>query len=622
MACGGMALNRCIAAIAVGMLVSCAAWANNLSISAPLLVDHNTSTGTVDVRFTISWQNSWRTTSAPANWDAAWVFIKFRVGTADPTRTGVSSSGTTLNVGSTAQLRVGMPVLRTAGTGAIPANTVITAIPNGTQVTLSAAPTTPLSGASVRFIRIWEHARLANDAAHLAPAGSTIRTGLLTPAAAYNITSNYGVGAFIHRSANGTGTFTATNVELRWNLGSQGLGIGNPVEVCAFGHEMVYVTGGSFRVGSGAATAANSDFFAQPTLSSTYLVSSEAAIPIGTASGNLFYNAPSGVGGDQLGPVPAAYPKGTTAFYCMKYEIAQRDFVEFLNKLMRAQQNTLTATALNEGTTAVTNRYVLTNSAILRNRNGIRCGATVSATDPITFYCDLDGDGTGNEANDGRWVACNWLAWQDVAAYLDWSGLRPFSEFEYEKACRGPAAPVVNEHAWGTSAAATATYTIGNAGFANEQVSVNYSATQGNLAVLGTTAYLLGGAGGVLTFSYDGPLRVGIMAHNASNTGRVTAGAGYYGALDLSGNVAEAVVHAGNPTGRAYTGSHGDGGLTVGGNHNVPAWPGTGGPGTGFRGGDWYIGDRLCRTADRSRVLLGASNGVEGSGGRGIRTAP
>ena len=169
-----MALNRCMA-IAACMLLSCTAWANNLGISAPLLVDHNTSTGTVDVRFTISWQNSWRTTSAPANWDAAWVFIKFRVGTADPTRTGVSSSGTTLNVGSTAQLRVGMPVLRTAGTGAIPAYTVITAIPNATQVTLSAAPTTPLSGASVRFIRIWEHARLANDAAHLAPAGSTIR---------------------------------------------------------------------------------------------------------------------------------------------------------------------------------------------------------------------------------------------------------------------------------------------------------------------------------------------------------------------------------------------------------------------------------------------------------------
>lgn len=97
-----------------------------------------------------------------------------------------------------------MPLVKTTGTGTLAANTVITAIPNGTQVTVSAAPTVALAGAAVRFIRIWEHARLATDASHLAPADSTIRTGLLNPAAAYNATTNYGVGAFIYRSANGT----------------------------------------------------------------------------------------------------------------------------------------------------------------------------------------------------------------------------------------------------------------------------------------------------------------------------------------------------------------------------------------------------------------------------------
>jgi hypothetical protein len=33
------------------------------------------------VKFNISWQNSWRISSGPSNWDAAWVFIKFRIKT-------------------------------------------------------------------------------------------------------------------------------------------------------------------------------------------------------------------------------------------------------------------------------------------------------------------------------------------------------------------------------------------------------------------------------------------------------------------------------------------------------------------------------------------------------------
>ena len=605
MAGGGMALNRCMA-IAACMLLSCTAWANNLSISTPLLVDHNTSTGTVDVRFTISWQNSWRTTSAPANWDAAWVFIKFRVGTADPTRTGVSSTGTTLNVGSTAQLRVGMPVLRTAGTGAIPANTVITAIPNGTQVTLSAAPTTPLSGASVRFIRIWEHARLANDAAHLAPAGSTIRTGLLTPAAAYNITSNYGVGAFIHRSANGTGTFTATNVELRWNLGSQGLGIGNPVEVCAFGQEMVYVPSGGFR------TDPTSNLSLRQVGAPYFTVTSEGAITVGSGIGNLYFH--TGDTGDGLGPIPAAFPKGFAAFYCMKYELTQQDYVAFLDKLTRAQQAVHVGANLATGVTAVTNRYVMTNTATLRNRNGIRCAATVAANDPVDFYCDLNGDGTGNGAADGQWIACNFLNWGDLAAYLDWSGLRPMTELEYEKTSRGGlSVTVLTAYAYGDLTRASMAYSLSNPGQINEQIATNYSTTAGNAAYNNTT--------GTGTDLSKGPLRVGIFAGNAANSGRRSAGAGYFGAMELSGNVAECAISIGPTQGRAYTGTHGNGLLTSAGAHDAPSWPGTD-LGWGYRGGQYYslFGD--LEISNRIRANSAGLARSTANGGRGVRTMP
>ncbi|MFN9949995.1 MAG: hypothetical protein ACK53B_04445, partial [Bacteroidota bacterium] len=53
--------------------------ANNITVSAISLTNRNTSTKTVRVNFNLNWDNSWRTTSAPFNWDAAWVFVKYRV---------------------------------------------------------------------------------------------------------------------------------------------------------------------------------------------------------------------------------------------------------------------------------------------------------------------------------------------------------------------------------------------------------------------------------------------------------------------------------------------------------------------------------------------------------------
>jgi len=59
---------------------------------------------------------------------------------------GATGSGTTITVGSTTGLAVGMTVTVTAGVGAFPANTTVTAISNATTFTVSAAPSTALSG--------------------------------------------------------------------------------------------------------------------------------------------------------------------------------------------------------------------------------------------------------------------------------------------------------------------------------------------------------------------------------------------------------------------------------------------------------------------------------------------
>jgi len=53
--------------------------ANNIAVSGISLTARNTSTQTVRVNFNLSWDNSWRTTSAPFNWDAAWVFVKYKI---------------------------------------------------------------------------------------------------------------------------------------------------------------------------------------------------------------------------------------------------------------------------------------------------------------------------------------------------------------------------------------------------------------------------------------------------------------------------------------------------------------------------------------------------------------
>ena len=53
--------------------------ANNISISNPVLTGKNTGSHYIMVQFDISWENSWRTSSAPNNWDAAWVLVKYRI---------------------------------------------------------------------------------------------------------------------------------------------------------------------------------------------------------------------------------------------------------------------------------------------------------------------------------------------------------------------------------------------------------------------------------------------------------------------------------------------------------------------------------------------------------------
>jgi len=232
--------------------------------------------------------------------------------------------------------------------------------------------------------------------------------------------------------------------------------------------------------------------------------------------------------------------------------------------------------------------------------------------------------------------ACNLLSWWDGAKFAAWAGLRPMTELEYEKACRGPLKPVPNEYAWGTAGIATSAYDLANDGKADERVTGNYSTTAGNVSYDFTMpdAHSMAARGGVSAVP-GSPMRAGIFA--TPRSGRVAAGASYWGIMELSGNVREQVVSLSQAKVRAFRGTHGAG--TPG----APAdWPEASytaaarrtsgkndGIGSGVRGG--FFGDMPSglRVSDRSRATYEPRAGSfsvrsrqDQNGFRAVRTAP
>ena len=71
------------------------------------------------------------------------------------------------------------------------------------------------------------------------------------------------------------------------------------------------------------------------------------------------------------------------------------------------------------------------------NRNGIVIETSSIAPDePAVFACNASADKVFNDPTDGQDRACNFLNWNDLAAYLQWAALRPMTELEFEKICR------------------------------------------------------------------------------------------------------------------------------------------------------------------------------------------
>ncbi len=199
----------------------------------------------------------------------------------------------------------------------------------------------------------------------------------------------------------------------------------------------------------------------------------------------------------------------------------------------------------------------------------------------------------------------NNLSWADLAAYLDWAALRPMTELEFEKVCRGTMPRVAGEYPWGdTNINAFYSTTILNA-FQPGEIA--------NAVVNGRCAYGLGSGSGIY-----GPLRVGLFA--TASSGRSSAGAAYYGAMEMGGNVYERVVSAGNAAGVLFTGVVGDGTLTAIGDANQTNWPSSAtAVGSGFKGGDYVTQASAIRISDRSSATSTVATRGYSYGGRGVR---
>jgi len=362
----------------------------------------------------------------------------------------------------------------------------------------------------------WSHATLSTNAAdHSVPAGAKLDIGLTDD-------GQRGLGVFVYRNAPGSGPNEFRAMKLRWLHGADGVenidqvtvavdrvsGVrrdadgapklridrpsipggdaldkileeadtvpaaepgANTVEIRVFAIEMVYVPQCAFWLGDGSTDRNAAQFSAGDTTDPLRIESEEAVTLGGKARNNLGNQDAIGMFriGDDFNSgfsrtLPTSFPKGYAAFYCMKREMTRRAYAAFFQTLSAAQQSRLYS------------------------------GGEVG-TDPHT--------------------GCNKAGWSGNLAYAAWAGLRPMTEMEYEKACRGPLKPVPGEYAWGTSEARA-------------------KDAQAEPAA-------------------------------ASRSARVAARASYWGILSLGGTLNEYTVAVGNEAGRRFAGTHGDGSVAM-----------------------------------------------------------
>jgi formylglycine-generating enzyme required for sulfatase activity len=467
----------------------------------------------------------------------------------------------------------------------------------------------------------WRHASMSESGTN--PLGFSVPAGFV---AVVPIDEK---GFFLSRNNFGSGSVNAEHVQFSWDYAQDGLSDAQAVAANTitkvFGIEMVYVERGAFYAGDGNST---SDYRFKQGASDDdpWYIQSENGFSTTNAAADGFYYQSTGASGESASGsvfiVPESFPKGYKDFYLMKYELTEGQWAGFFNTLSPAQKANRDITSAVEGGK---------NSDAVVDRNSLSWDSSVASSEATTARPDRP---------------VSYISWPDLLAYADWAGLRPITELEFEKAARGKDVPVLaDEFAWNktTYNAALAGEISPDADEDGDEVVVDSAANLNNNALSWSTGD--GRAGGPAA-GQKGPLRVGIFAESSS-TSRSLSGAGFYGNMELSGNLAEMIVTIGRSQGRNFRGTHGDGVLSsisgYEGNATNEDWPGintvdvtrgvTGTVGCGYRGGDFqsptirhfYVSTRTDAASDADSLgkaqRYDASHGIY-AGGRLGRTAP
>ncbi len=511
-------IDRILFLLTTLILLSNPILANDVTISGIEIV--KIEDNFAKVKFSISWDNSWRETGNSANWDAVWIFLKVSKDNAD-----------------------GYSHLYPEYQG------------------------------------------------HTFPSTAEIVPGLIDVSKEYDSEENPVVGVFIQRSQTNTGSgdVSFSDVELLVDLGNNNL-VDMDFEISIHAVEMIYVPGGDFYAGSSGEEEGR--FIAGGTTDEPFHITSGWDKAISNETGGIWGSSTEGTGKiGGVGELDSKYPTGVDAFYIMKYEVSQDQYTAFLNGLSYTGQNSRTASVPDSetGTQAMTD-------SVNTNRNGI----TISSP----------GEDSGIPAvyeTSSPFLAANHLSWTDGAAYLDWSGLRPITELEFEKAAKEPTDQTSNQFVWGTENIASIGYAVTNLGMTSESVT--------NAAEDGTTGNALYES---TSEGIEGPVRVGIFANGSSS--RAQSGAGFWGVMELSGNLREQVVNISTTEGRQFTGLHGSGEISETGDADVLNWPGSDGVGAGTRGGGFSDAVTILRTADRTFSSEAIETRLANTGMRGGRS--
>jgi len=258
----------------------------------------------------------------------------------------------------------------------------------------------------------WQHVRLVADKV-LNPTGYGQAQGgtpldFIVPDGDDGLT-----GMFVRRAAEGKGPLAARGVTAIWDFtANKGITKETKASVKAFGIQMVYVATGPFHLGSSGSELNGFYRYTDGSQATRpYRVTSAGAIPTGRREGRLWVRMREGHLLEDGGEIPASFPNGYAAFYCMKYAITCVQYAEFLNTLPAAQ-----AEARHPGP-----RW---------KRTGEPPNCTYSAE-------ETGGRNYGPGAHG--------LSWADGTALAAWAGLRPMTELELEKALRGPREPAPDE---------------------------------------------------------------------------------------------------------------------------------------------------------------------------------